>query len=130
MAGVVRIELTPEESEASVLPLHHTPAKRIYFTIRLRKNQAFNGIYLKKATANKKPSQFFLGVICYQYIPSIPPAPGIAGVGGSGISATNASVVSKVPATLAAFWSALLVTLVGSRIPACIISQYASLDAS
>ena len=26
LAGVVRIELTPEESEASVLPLHHTPA--------------------------------------------------------------------------------------------------------
>ncbi len=26
VAGVVRIELTPKESEAFVLPLHHTPA--------------------------------------------------------------------------------------------------------
>lgn len=25
LAGVVRIELTPTESEAVVLPLHHTP---------------------------------------------------------------------------------------------------------
>lgn len=25
VAGVVRIELTPKESEAFVLPLHHTP---------------------------------------------------------------------------------------------------------
>ena len=29
LAGVVRIELTPEESEASVLPLHHTPVASV-----------------------------------------------------------------------------------------------------
>ncbi len=33
LAGVVRIELTPEESEASVLPLHHTPTFDCYSTI-------------------------------------------------------------------------------------------------
>ena len=41
LAGVVRIELTPEESEASVLPLHHTPTFAIYSTIRSKKMQGF-----------------------------------------------------------------------------------------
>ena len=44
--------------------------------------------------------------------------------------ATTVSVVSSVDATLVAFWRALMVTLVGSRIPASIISTYSSLYAS
>ena len=58
-----------------------------------------------------------------QYMPSMPPA-GIAGAGvGSLMSVTRASVVSRVDATDAAFCRALLVTLVGSRMPCLIMSQ-------
>ena len=58
-----------------------------------------------------------------QYMPSMPPA-GIAGAGvGSLMSVTSASVVSRVAATDAAFCNALLVTLVGSRMPCLIMSQ-------
>ena len=55
---------------------------------------------------------------CY-IIPPMPPIPpaGIAGA-SSLIFATTDSVVSNVEATLVAFWSALLVTFAGSRIPA------------
>ena len=47
---------------------------------------------------------------------------------GSGISVTRLSVVSTIAATLAAFCSALLVTLVGSTIPALSISQYSIVE--
>ena len=64
---------------------------------------------------------------CFRYyIISIPPGAGAAGV-FSFILATTDSVVNKVDATLFAFCNALLVTLVGSRIPASIMSTYSSL---
>ena len=44
----------------------------------------------------------------------------------SGLSATIASVVSSREATLAAFWSAVRTTLVGSMTPALIRSSYSS----
>ena len=47
-----------------------------------------------------------------------PPPPGIAGSSFFGFSATIASVVSSSDATLAAFWSAVRTTLVGSITPA------------
>ena len=56
----------------------------------------------------------------YQYI-----SPGLgaaAGAGGSGMSQTILSVVSKVPATLAAFCNAERVTFVGSKMPFSIMS--------
>ena len=57
----------------------------------------------------------------------IPGAPaGMAGT-GSLMLATAASVVRKLEATLVAFWSAHLVTLAGSRIPASIMLTYSSL---
>ena len=59
----------------------------------------------------------------------IPPPAGIAGA-GSLVFATTDSVVNNVDATLVAFWSALLVTLAGSRIPAFTMSTYSSLYAS
>ena len=69
----------------------------------------------------------YLRISRYQYIPPIPPA-GIAGAGFSSLmSATRLSVVSTIEATEAAFWSALLVTFVGSTMPAGIISVYTSL---
>lgn len=62
----------------------------------------------------------------YQYIsPPIPPPAGAAGA-GSLMSVTRLSVVSNVLATDAAFCNALLVTFVGSRMPAFTISQYTS----
>ena len=64
-----------------------------------------------------------------QYIPPMSGAAG-AGAGGSGILTTIASVVRTVEATEAAFYSALRQTLVGSTIPAAIISQYSSFAAS
>lgn len=85
---------------------------RVFFCNRARKNaRIYAGVRLRS---------FCDGA---QYIPSIPPW-GIATAGaGSLISVTSASVVSRVAATLAAFCNALLVTLVGSRIPALTISQ-------
>ena len=60
----------------------------------------------------------FLFIAGTYIIPPMPPAPaGIAGV-SSLIFATTLSVVSRVLATLVAFCNALLVTLVGSRMPA------------
>ncbi len=50
-----------------------------------------------------------------------------AGAGGSGLSATRDSVVSRTAATEAAFSRAERVTLVGSTMPAEIMSQYSSL---
>ncbi len=65
----------------------------------------------------------------HQYIsPDIPPA-GVVGA-ASLMSVTRHSVVSSVLATEAAFCKALLVTFVGSRMPALTISQYASCAAS
>lgn len=60
-----------------------------------------------------------------QYIPPIPPPIPPAGAAGvsSGWLTTSASVVRTVEATLAAFWSALLDTLVGSTIPDFTMSQ-------
>ena len=52
------------------------------------------------------------------------------GDSGSGLSATILSVVSTIAAIDAAFWSANLVTLVGSTIPLSIILTYFSLRAS
>ena len=49
---------------------------------------------------------------------------------GSGASVTRLSVVSTIAATDAAFCNALLVTFVGSTIPAFFISTYCSLSAS
>ena len=46
------------------------------------------------------------------------------------IAETTASVVNRVPATLVAFCNALLVTLVGSRIPFSTIFTYSSWNAS
>ena len=52
---------------------------------------------------------------------------GGAGGAGSFLSATRLSVVSTMAAMEAAFCSAERVTLVGSTMPAEIISQYSSL---
>ena len=49
---------------------------------------------------------------------------------GSFLSVTKLSVVRIIDATDAAFWSALLETLVGSTIPAFFISTYSSFPAS
>ena len=82
----------------------------------------------KKAAA--KATAFFDYRIVDQYIPSMPPPAGAMGAGGSGMSATSDSVVRRVAATEAAFWRAVLVTLVGSRMPFCTRSQYSSFKAS
>ncbi len=63
-----------------------------------------------------------------QYMPPMSGAG--AGAGGSGMLTTMASVVSTVAATEAAFSSALRQTLVGSTMPAAIMSTYSSLAAS
>jgi len=66
----------------------------------------------------------------HQYMPPMPPVGspmGGAGGVGSFLSATRLSVVSTMAAMEAAFCRALRVTLVGSTIPAGIISQYSSL---
>ena len=62
----------------------------------------------------------------------MPGAPIPAGAAGAAslMSATRLSVVRSVEATLVAFWSALLVTFTGSRIPAFTRSTYSSLSAS
>ena len=66
-------------------------------------------------------------LLCSLFYHIIPGAPaGIAGA-GSLMMATAASVVRKLDATLVAFWSALLVTLAGSRIPPSIMLTYSSL---
>ena len=59
----------------------------------------------------------------YQYMPPMSGAVGAAGAGGSGLSVTRLSVVSSTPATEAAFSRAERVTLVGSTMPAEIMSQ-------
>ena len=68
------------------------------------------------------------GFSLYDYIMSIPPIPpGGMSFFFSGMSATRLSVVSTIAATDAAFCSADLTTLVGSRIPAFIMSTYSPL---
>ena len=68
-------------------------------------------------------------------MPPIPP-PAMAALaaaeaaGSSGSSATRLSVVRTMDATLAAFSNAERVTLVGSTIPALIMSPYTSFWAS
>ncbi len=61
-------------------------------------------------------------------MPPMPPISGMAGMAGlsSGFSATMASVVIIRPATEAASSKAVRTTLVGSMIPALIISRYCS----
>lgn len=73
---------------------------------------------LKKCTKKRKRCTlpFF---VCHQYISGLGAG---AGVGGSGMSHTMDSVVSNVPATLAAFCKAERVTFVGSSIPFAIMS--------
>ena len=60
----------------------------------------------------------------FYYIMPMPPMSGMAGAGaaGAGLSATRDSVVSRVAAMEAAFCRAERVTLVGSTIPAVIMS--------
>lgn len=58
-----------------------------------------------------------------QYMPPMSPPAGAAGAGGSGRSATRLSVVSTISATEVAFSRAERVTLVGSTMPASIISS-------
>ena len=66
-----------------------------------------------------------------QYMPPMSPPAGVAGAGGSGRSATRLSVVRTIAATLEAFSRAERVTLVGSTMPASIISStYSSFWAS
>ena len=62
-------------------------------------------------------------------MPPMPPAmsPGWGAGWGAGFSATRDSVVRTMPDTLAAFSSALRVTLAGSTMPPAIMSQYSSL---
>ena len=65
-------------------------------------------------------------------MPGIPPPMGIPAAGAAsldGLSATMDSVVSTIAAMLAAFCSALLVTLVGSTMPSAIMSTYFSVRA-
>ena len=73
---------------------------------------------LKKCT-KKGSGVRFLFFVCHQYISGLGAG---AGVGGSGMSHTMDSVVSNVPATLAAFCKAERVTFVGSSIPFAIMS--------
>src|SRR5690606_31153051 len=65
-----------------------------------------------------------------QYMSSIPPCPPAAPFSSLGMSATRASEVSRRVATLAAFWRAERVTLVGSMMPALTRSVYSSFSAS
>ena len=68
----------------------------------------------------------FCGETVFYIIP-MPPAPP-AGAGVSSLMfATTDYVVSRVLATLVAFWRALLVTFAGSRIPASTMFTYSSL---
>ena len=80
----------------------------------------FNATSSPAATGHKESTKLRLVPLMTSYIiPPMPPMPpaGIAGA-SSLILATTDSVVSNVEATLVAFWSALLVTFAGSRIPA------------
>ena len=61
--------------------------------------------------------------------PIPPPAPAPAAFFFLGFSATSASVVSKRPATLAAFCNAVRVTFVGSITPALVRSSNLSVRA-
>lgn len=69
--------------------------------------------------AQKKEAVYASFFVCHQYISGLGAG---AGVGGSGMSHTMDSVVSNVPATLAAFCKAERVTFVGSSIPFAIMS--------
>ena len=62
-------------------------------------------------------------------MPPMPPPAGIAGSSFFGASATMASVVIIRPAIDAAFYSAVRVTLVGSRMPNSIMSPNSPLAA-
>ena len=65
--------------------------------------------------------------LCKQHMPPMSGLAGAIGAGGWGLSATSASVVSRVLAMEAAFSRAERDTLVGSTMPAGIMSQYSSL---
>ena len=119
----------PAKRRGFYLLKNKNPVKRWGFYLLKNKNPVKRrGFYFRRNFEYKKLIDVFVCKKGYQYIS--PPPAGTAGAGGSGKSTTMLSVVSIVDATLAAFCNALLVTLVGSMIPASIMSTNLLLRAS